>query len=447
MFKNDISTWQRFLLILLAVALVVVPSAAYGTTWLNVKNNATSTLTSTMTAGSTSFTVTTNEGALFPATNFPVTIDDEIILVSSRSSDNFTIGTRGYASTTAAAHAIGAAVNLNVIAEFTSQLQSAVDNITLNLTTNYLPKFNGTGLVNSSVSDNGTHTVVSDNLAVTGSITGSNIPAGKTPVTTDNTSLNSTITNTAGISRSGTTTTISDNLTVGTMPVGNGNTTLCQYWLSADQGSIPNSAIARVELDTSAFDLGSNFSTGDLYGASGAYTQADSSGCTSTNIKKTGASFSNILFYSKVRWGSNAAGDANVGTGYVSAVPSSDNLTIVKATGADFANSYYFWIHKNHYVVPTTGYYFVYGFVRYNPVESSVIYRSYITNNGPVVIDGNQHSTLTGAIGVQPTAMGILYLTAGDLIGLTARTQTQSVAYTVVGAASVYSSLTIMRLQ
>ena len=96
------------------------------TCWLNVKNNATSILTSTMTAGSTSFTVTTGQGALFPSTNFTVTIDSEIILVSSRSSDTFTVGSRAYESTTAAAHAIGAAVNLNLTAAIITELQNEI---------------------------------------------------------------------------------------------------------------------------------------------------------------------------------------------------------------------------------------------------------------------------------------------------------------------------------
>lgn len=187
---------KRILIILITVLwLVTLTVPALATTWYNVKNNATSTLTSTMTAGSTSFTVTTGEGALFPTSNFLVTIDDEIILVSSRSSDNFTVGARASENTTAAAHAIGAAVNLNVTAGIVQQIQSAVDNITGSLTTNYLPKFNGTSLVNSLFTDNGTPyyngvqiPVITGNVATATNATTANVAHG-----TDNTTILSAV--------------------------------------------------------------------------------------------------------------------------------------------------------------------------------------------------------------------------------------------------------------
>ncbi len=160
---------KRILVILLVLIVAISPVAAFATTWLNVTNNATSTLSSTMTAASSSFTVTTGQGALFPSSSFTVTIDSEIIYVSSRSSDNFTVGSRGYEGTTAAAHAIGAAVNLNLTAAVITQIQSAVDNVTTSLSS-YIRSDNTT--VNTIVSQ----------------------LSGKTPITTDNTTVNSAIT-------------------------------------------------------------------------------------------------------------------------------------------------------------------------------------------------------------------------------------------------------------
>jgi hypothetical protein len=58
-------------------------------------------------SGAASFTVTTNQGALFPANNFYVTIDTEVIWISSRSGDTFTIGARGQDGTQATSHVGG----------------------------------------------------------------------------------------------------------------------------------------------------------------------------------------------------------------------------------------------------------------------------------------------------------------------------------------------------
>jgi len=96
------------------------------TTWLNVKNNAESALASTITAVATSLTLVSGEGSKFPASNFHITIDDEILLCSSRAGDVLTV-TRAQESTTATAHAAGAIVSLNVTAGIITQLQEAVD--------------------------------------------------------------------------------------------------------------------------------------------------------------------------------------------------------------------------------------------------------------------------------------------------------------------------------
>ncbi|MGD0856546.1 MAG: hypothetical protein ABSA18_12180 [Dehalococcoidia bacterium] len=96
------------------------------TTWLNVKNNAQSALYAGITAAATSLTLLAGEGAKFPASNFNISIDDEILLCTTRTVDVLTV-TRVQEGTTAAIHAVGATVTLNVTAGIISQLQAAID--------------------------------------------------------------------------------------------------------------------------------------------------------------------------------------------------------------------------------------------------------------------------------------------------------------------------------
>jgi len=91
--------------------------------FLQVANRAVSKLTADISATDTSFTVTTGDGALFPTGNFVVTIDDERILVGSRSGDTFSSLTRGYDGTTAASHTAGTRIELRIIARHIQELQ------------------------------------------------------------------------------------------------------------------------------------------------------------------------------------------------------------------------------------------------------------------------------------------------------------------------------------
>ena len=84
--------------------------------FLNVKNRAESTLASDITDVATSLTLASGEGAKFPTTNFHITIDDEILLCSSRSTDTLTV-VREKEGTTGASHSSGAAVELRITAE------------------------------------------------------------------------------------------------------------------------------------------------------------------------------------------------------------------------------------------------------------------------------------------------------------------------------------------
>jgi len=93
-------------------------------TFLNVKNNAASILAAGISAGATSLTVASGEGARFPTSNFHITIDNEILKCTSRSGDVLTV-TRAQEGTSAAAHNQGAAVRLNITAKVIEELQAA----------------------------------------------------------------------------------------------------------------------------------------------------------------------------------------------------------------------------------------------------------------------------------------------------------------------------------
>jgi len=93
--------------------------------FLNVKNNASSKLAAAIADDDLSLTVLSGEGARFPASNFHVSIDDEILLCSSRTNDVLTV-TRAQEGTDAAAHSRGAAVRLNITAAIIDELQTSV---------------------------------------------------------------------------------------------------------------------------------------------------------------------------------------------------------------------------------------------------------------------------------------------------------------------------------
>ena len=84
--------------------------------YLKIKNRAISALAADITDIATSLTVTAGEGAKFPsAGDFNITIEDEILKCTARSTDTLTV-TRAQEGTTAAAHVAGKAVELRITA-------------------------------------------------------------------------------------------------------------------------------------------------------------------------------------------------------------------------------------------------------------------------------------------------------------------------------------------
>ena len=94
------------------------------TTFLVVKNRAISTLDANINNSVTSFDVVSGEGANFPSTYpFHITIDDEILECTLRSTDTLTV-IRAQQGTSAASHSAGASVELRITAKHLDDLTS-----------------------------------------------------------------------------------------------------------------------------------------------------------------------------------------------------------------------------------------------------------------------------------------------------------------------------------
>ncbi len=99
------------------------------TTFLVAKNRAYSKLAAAITAGATTLTVTAGDGANFPSTYpFHLTIDDEIVSCTARSTDSLTI-VRAQQGTSGVAHANKSYVSLNITAKSITDLNTAVNTL------------------------------------------------------------------------------------------------------------------------------------------------------------------------------------------------------------------------------------------------------------------------------------------------------------------------------
>lgn len=98
-------------------------------TFLNVKNNAQSTLAAEISAEAVELTVATSEGAKFPTDgDFHITIEAEILKCTSRSTDVLTV-TRAQEGTEAALHIAGKTVSLNVTAAVITEIQNGITSL------------------------------------------------------------------------------------------------------------------------------------------------------------------------------------------------------------------------------------------------------------------------------------------------------------------------------
>lgn len=104
------------------------------TTFLSKKNNA---LSKVATVGGidnstdpVTFAVTTGEGTKFPASNFNISIDNEILLCTSRTGDNLTCA-RAKESTVIAAHSQNADVENRITSGQLVELEAAINNFAI----------------------------------------------------------------------------------------------------------------------------------------------------------------------------------------------------------------------------------------------------------------------------------------------------------------------------
>jgi hypothetical protein len=174
-----------------------------------------------------------------------------------------------------------------------------------------------------------------------------------------------------------------------------------------------------VTLETATFDLGSNLVIGDLYGASGAYRQADADS-DSTHIQDDDAVFSNTILGvglgNYVKWSSAANGVANAGEGYAT-YDDADTLHIYKSSGADFAASYYYWIRKSYYVAPISGYYDLKVSGVISACEDGKRYNCGYTVNGVNTTLFNAHASYAAST-VRSAVGDLIHLAAGDKISM-----------------------------
>ena len=97
-------------------------------TWLSKTNGAAGTLNAVIDDVQSTATLHTGEGLAFPSSNFYVTIGSEIILVSSKAGDTFTI-IRGKEGTARSIHAEDSPVELRVITKYFDDVEDAIDDI------------------------------------------------------------------------------------------------------------------------------------------------------------------------------------------------------------------------------------------------------------------------------------------------------------------------------
>lgn len=135
------------------------------TSWRNKKNYplGTGSLSADITNSTLTITLNTGQGANFPSASFTVTIDEEIILIDSRSTDTLTVNAsgRGYDSTTASAHAAQAGVYQYQIAKDFTDIETAVNGIENGTTTLAKVVTSGSAANTHTIDDSGTNTVIS----------------------------------------------------------------------------------------------------------------------------------------------------------------------------------------------------------------------------------------------------------------------------------------------
>lgn len=364
------------------------------TAFLQPKNDAYSTIATVggIDGDDLSLDVAAGEGARFPqpGNSFHIKIDDEILVVTGRSTDTFTV-TRGAEGTTPAAHAQGASVVLTITAQAVSDLNTAVNAIE-----------NAKGAASGYASLDGSTKVVQQPASISDHI---NNTDGGAAFPGKACSANVMYNHAQAM------------LSATVHP----NTSFFYGYLSTDKSDIPSATIVRVAMDTEVVDAGNNHALPTSYWFNGTQADADSD---ATHIEDDDGAFTtatgkaNGLRYCRVVWSSDAGYTTNKGEGYVTTVDA-DTLTIVKSSGADFAANYYYWITKGEYTVPAAGYYLLIGTVQFTSgsVVADKRYQAAILVNGSAVARQSNNCSVTG-YPLSVTTILIQSCAAGDLIAL-----------------------------
>lgn len=135
------------------------------TSWRNKKNYplGVGTLNTAIDDNDLSIVLDAGQGASFPSASFTISIDEEIILIDSRSTDTLTVNAsgRGYDDSTASAHAAGVAIaNYQIKKDFTD-LETAINGIENGTTTLAKVVTSGGAANTHTIDDSATNTVVS----------------------------------------------------------------------------------------------------------------------------------------------------------------------------------------------------------------------------------------------------------------------------------------------
>jgi len=134
------------------------------TTFRNKKNHplGVGTLNTAIDDNDLTIVLDAGQGASFPSATFTISIDEEIILIDSRSTDTLTVNAsgRGYDSSTASAHAAGVAIANNQIVKDFTDCETAINGIENGTTTLAKVITSGTAENSHTISDAGTNDVV-----------------------------------------------------------------------------------------------------------------------------------------------------------------------------------------------------------------------------------------------------------------------------------------------
>jgi len=390
------------------------------TAFLNPKNDAYSTLASLLGAGTTSTLLATGEGVRFPSGNFHIKIDDEIIYVTTRVTDSLLTLVRAREGTADVEHAAGASVVLTITAQAISDLNTAVNAIE-----------NAKGAASGYASLNGSSKVVEQPASISDHLDDT---AGGTDSETGKAS-------TANV--------MYDHAHASLSPTVHPNTSFFYGYLSADKTNIPTATIVRVAMDSEVVDAGNNHLPSSAYWFQAVQADADSD---ATHIEDDNGAFTTVtgqtngLRYCRVVWASDSGYTTNTGEGYITAVDA-DTLTIVKANGADFGASYYYWITKGEYTVPAAGYYLIIGTVQFTAgsVVADKRYQAGILVNGSALARQSNNCSVAG-YPLSVTTTLIHSCAAGDLISLGAMHDDGASTSDIDGDALASTRLQIYRI-